>query len=100
MKYRIGEPVIVTQDGVNRVGVILDQYLISKQLMYDVLLETRSAIGPISATSKGNYNYINQSLTTKLCESQAITPTFSYKELAADDLLPICKTYSAGKASW
>jgi hypothetical protein len=39
MAYKPGESVIVTQDGVNRVGTVLDQYVVNKQLVYDVLLE-------------------------------------------------------------
>ena len=44
MAYKSGESVIVTQDGVNHVGTILDQYVVNKQLVYDVLLENRSAL--------------------------------------------------------
>ena len=39
MSYKAGEDVIVVQDGVNRVGVVLDKHVINKQVVYDVLLE-------------------------------------------------------------
>ena len=39
MAYRPGQTVIVTRDEVNHVGVVLDQYLINKAVVYDVLLE-------------------------------------------------------------
>ena len=37
--YKPGKTVIVTQDDVNRVGVVLDEYKVNKQTVYDVLLE-------------------------------------------------------------
>ena len=61
MGYKAGESVIVTQDGTNRVGTVLDRYVVSKQVVYDVLLENRSAMVMISTS--GNDTYINKSLT-------------------------------------
>ena len=96
--YRQGETVIATQDGVNRVGVILDQYVVNKQAVYDVLLENRSTLVMIS--TNGRHQFVNRILTEKLCESEQIQTTIPYKQLVADDALPICRSYSAGKASW
>jgi hypothetical protein len=98
MGYKAGESVIVTQDGTNRVGTVLDRYVVSKQVVYDVLLENRSAMVMISTS--GNDTYINKSLTSKLCDTEVIESNVPYKQLVADDALPICRSYSAGKASW
>ena len=102
MRYNAGETVIVTQDGVNRVGVVLDCYVVQKQLVYDVLLENRSAMVMItkSGLGSGKTTFINKALTEKLCDTDAIESTIPYKQLVTDDALPICRTYSAGKASW
>jgi hypothetical protein len=98
MGYKAGESVIVTQDGTNRVGTVLDRYVVSKQVVYDVLLENRSAMVMISTS--GNDTYINKALTSKLCDTEVIESSVPYKQLVADDALPICRSYSAGKASW
>lgn len=98
MRYTAGETVIVTQDEVNHVGVVLDQYVVQKQIVYDVLLENRSAMVMINTLGKNTF--INKSLTSKLCDTGDIQSTIPYKQLVANDALPICRTYSAGKASW
>lgn len=98
MGYSAGETVIVTQDEVNHVGVVLDRYVVQKHVVYDVLLENRSAMVMINTT--GKTTFINKALTEKLCDTDAIESTIPYKQLVADDALPICRTYSAGKASW
>jgi hypothetical protein len=98
MGYSAGETVIVTQDEVNHVGVVLDRYVVQKQIVYDVLLENRSAMVMINTLGKNTF--INKSLTSKLCDTGNIESTIPYKQLVADDALPICRTYSAGKASW
>jgi len=98
MGYSAGETVIVTRDEVNHVGVVLDRYVVLKHVVYDVLLENRSAMVMINTAGKNTY--INKSLTEKLCDTGAIESTIPYKQLVADDALPICRTYSAGKASW
>ena len=90
MAWKAGETVIVTQEGVNRVGVILDKFLVSKQTMYDVLLENRSAITMINSSSN-NKTYINRSLTKLLCDSNVIETTIPYAELLANDELPIVR---------
>jgi hypothetical protein len=102
MGYTAGETVIVTQDEVNHVGVVLDRYVVLKHVVYDVLLENRSAKVMItrSGPESGKTTYINKGLTGKLCDTGAIESTIPYKQLIADDALPICRTYSAGKASW
>ena len=98
MGYSAGETVIVTQDEVNHVGVVLDRYVVLKHVVYDVLLENRSAMVMINKSGKNTY--INKELTEKLCDTGAIESTIPYKQLVADDALPICRSYSAGKASW
>lgn len=90
MAYRPGRTVVVTQDGVNRVGVVLDQYLINKSVVYDVLLENRSAMCMINTNSKHS-TYVNKHLTTMLCDTEMIQTTIPYKQLLADDALPITK---------
>ena len=98
MGYSAGETVIVTQDEVNHVGVVLDRYVVQKQIVYDVLLENRSAMVMINTLGKNTF--INKSLTSKLCDTGNIESTIPYKQLVADDALPLCRSYSAGKASW
>ena len=98
MAYKPGESVIVTQDGVNRVGTVLDQYVVNKQLVYDVLLENRSALVMIS--TKGKHSFVNRILTNKLCDTNIVQSNIPYKQLIADDAMPICRSYSAGKNSW
>ena len=98
MAYKPGESVIVTQDGVNRVGTILDQYVVNKQLVYDVLLENRSALVMIS--TNGKHSFVNRILTNKLCDTNIVQSNIPYKQLIADDAMPICRSYSAGKNSW
>ena len=98
MAYKPEESVIVTQDGVNRVGTVLDQYVVNKQLVYDVLLENRSALVMIS--TNGKHSFVNRILTNKLCDTNIVQSNIPYKQLIADDAMPICRSYSAGKNSW
>ena len=98
MAYKPGESVIVTQDGVNHVGTVLDQYVVNKQLVYDVLLENRSALVMIS--THGNHSFVNRILTNKLCDTDIVQSNIPYKQLIADDAMPMCRSYSAGKNSW
>ena len=88
--YRPGETVIVTQQETNKVGVVLDTFLVNKSRFYDVLLEDRSALCIIS-TSPSSKTRINKMLTKQLCETGAITTTIPYKELLEQELLPITK---------
>jgi hypothetical protein len=89
MSYKAGEDVIVVQDGVNRVGAVLDKHVINKQVVYDVLLENRSAVIYVS-TMQNAKTRIDKHLTKLLCESEAITSTIPYKEMLANEALPIC----------
>ena len=75
MGYRAGETVIVTQDEVNHVGVVLDRYVVVKHVVYDVLLEKRSAMVMITKSSPGlgKTTYINKALTEKLCDSTNVS---------------------------
>lgn len=98
MAYKPGESVIVTQDDVNHVGTVLDQYVVNKQLVYDVLLENRSALVMIS--TNGKHSFVNRILTNKLCDSGIVQSNIPYKQLIADDAMPMCRSYSAGKNSW
>ncbi len=90
MAWKAGDTVIVTQEGVNRVGVILDKFHVSKQTMYDILLENRSAITMVNSSSN-NKTYINKTLTKLLCESDKIVTTIPYNELVASESLPIVR---------
>jgi hypothetical protein len=89
MSYKAGEDVIVVQEGINRVGVVLDKHVINKQVVYDVLLENRSAVIYVS-TMQNAKTRIDKHLTKLLCESEAIISTIPYKEMLANEALPIC----------
>lgn len=91
MASKPGDSVIVTQDGVNRVGVILDKYIASKTVVYDVLLENRTAVCMINANPNSS-TYVNKTLTKTLCDSEIIETTIPYKFLFDNDLLPITKS--------
>jgi hypothetical protein len=99
MPYKAGDEVIVTSEGVNKVGVVLDRRVINKSSVYDVLLENRSALVMLN-TSNSMRNYIYKNLTEKLCESGQIQSTIPYKDLVANEQLPHLDANSAGKASW
>ena len=90
--YKEGQTVIITQDGVNRVGVILDRYLLgnTKMIVHDILLENRSAIIMINTNTKAN-TYINSNLTARLCDTGTIQTTIPYRQLVAEEALPIIK---------
>ena len=99
MAYKEGDEVIVTSEGINRVGVILNRRIINKSSVYDVLLENRSALVMLT-TSNSNRNFINKALTEKLCNTEIIQSTIPYKELVANEQIPHLDANSAGKASW
>ena len=90
MSYKIGETVIITQEGTNRVGVILDKFVVNKGVMYDVLFENRSAMTMVN-TNTSCRTFINKYLSGLLCESGMIQTTIPYKELLATDQLPIVR---------
>ncbi len=90
MSYKTGQPVIVTKEGVNHVGIVLDKYIASKATLYDVLLENRSAFTAIN-TAKSKQIYINRELTSRLCDTNMIVPTMNYNELFENDQLPIVR---------
>ncbi len=89
MGYKPGQDVIVVNEGVNQVGVILDKHVFNKQVVYDVLLENRSALIYVSTSSNSKVR-IDQYLTRLLCDTGAITSTIPYKEMLANEELPIC----------
>ncbi len=90
MSYKVGQPVIVTQEDVNRVAIILDKFVVNKVTMYDILFENRSAMTMVNA-SRSKQTYINKELTEKLCDSGTIVPTMNYAELLEADQLPIVR---------
>jgi hypothetical protein len=90
MSYKTGDAVIVTKEGVNHVGIVLDKFQINKSTMYDVLLENRSAFTMIN-TAKSKQIFINKELTTKLCDSGTVIPTMNYNALFDADQLPIVR---------
>jgi hypothetical protein len=99
MAYKEGDEVIVTSEGINRVGVVLNRRIFNKLSVYDVLLENRSALVMLT-TSNSNRNFINKALTEKLCDTEIIQSTIPYKELVANEQIPHLDANSAGKASW
>ena len=91
--YNPGETVIVTQDDINKVGVVIDQYKVNKQTVYDVLLENRSALCMITTAPK-HTTRINRSLTNNLsidCGGP-IEAKVPYRELVESESLPITKS--------
>ncbi len=91
MSYKVGETVIVTQNDINRVGVVLDKFVVSKRVVYDILLENRSAVCMVCTTPNSSA-FINKPLTERLCKTEIIQPTFSYQVLLQQDELPITKS--------
>lgn len=87
MAWRSGDEVIVTSEGVHRVGVVLDRRILNKSSVYDVLLENRTALVMLN-TAHSAHNYINRALTTRLIDSGMIKSTIPYKELVAAEALP------------
>jgi len=99
MGFKNGQTVIVTSEDAHKVGVVLDRRVINKASVYDVLLEDRSALVMLN-TAPSARNYINKTLTAKLCDTEAIITTIPYKELVANEMVPHLDANSAGKASW
>jgi len=99
MAFKAGDEVIVTQEGKNQVGVVLNKRVINKLSVYDVLLESRSALVMLG-TAPSLKTYVNKQLTAKLCDTEMISSTIPYKELVANEQIPHLDAYSAGKASW
>jgi len=91
--YNPGETVIVTQDDVNKVGVVIDQYKVNKQTVYDVLLENRSALCMITTAPK-HTTRINRNLTTNLSIEYGgpIEANVPYRELVETESLPFTKS--------
>jgi hypothetical protein len=89
MGFKPGQDVIVVNEGVNQVGVVLDKHVINKQVVYDVLLENRSALIYVSTSSNSKVR-IDQYLTGLLCDTGVVTSTIPYKEMLANEELPIC----------
>jgi hypothetical protein len=99
MGYKAGDEVIVTSEDKNQLGVVLAKRVFNKLSVYDVLLESRSALVMLG-TSNSAKTYINKGLTAKLCDTEMVRSTIPYKELVANEQLPHLDANSAGKASW
>ena len=86
-----GKTVIVssTEDTATKhqVGVIVKRFTHNKRVLYDVLLESRSAISALTTAPSSN-TYINRELTERLCETDCIVTTIPYQHLLENDLLP------------
>ena len=86
-----GRTVIVTTvdnpETTHQVGVIVKRFVHNKRVMYDVLLESRSAISALT-TAASNKTFINRELTEKLCDTDSIKTTIPYQHLLENDLLP------------
>jgi len=89
MGFKPGQDVIVVHDNKNQVGVVLEKHVISKQVVYDVLLENRSALIYVSTVSSSKTR-IDKYLTSLLCETGAVVSTIPYKEMLVNEELPIC----------
>ena len=90
MAYKVGDSVVVTSENKHQLGVVIDKYILKKQTVYDVLLESRSALIQLNTAVSKN-TYINRILTSKLCQTEIVTCNVPYKDLLDQDLLPICK---------
>ena len=99
MGFIAGDEVIVTTEDNNQLAVVLAKRVINKISVYDILLESRSALVMVGTASSAR-TYINKGLTSKLCDTETIKSTIPYKELLANEQLPFLDAYSAGKASW
>jgi hypothetical protein len=91
MGYKLGDPVIVTQEGTNKVGIVVQKFVVNKATMYDVLLESRSAISCIN-TAKSKQSYINKDLTEKLCDTGIVTPTMEYNFMFDNNQIPYTRS--------
>ena len=89
MVFKAGETVIITSEDNHQVGVVLDRHIVNKQTLYDVLLESRSALIMLGTAPSKN-TYINKVLTAKLCDTGVIETTIPYKQLLESENLPIC----------
>jgi hypothetical protein len=85
--FNEGQTVIVTTPEKHQVGVIVKKFKVAKRTMYDVLLESRSAISCVN-TAPSSKTYINRDLTKLLCESGKIEANINYQYLLQNDLLP------------
>lgn len=99
MAWKAGDEVIVTSEGVHRVGVVLDRRILNKSSVYDVLLENRSALVMLNTATSAN-NYINRALTARLIDSEMIKSTIPYKELVANEALPHLNANTSGANSF
>ena len=88
MAWKAGDEVIVTSEGVHRVGVVLERRIINKVSAYDVLLENRSTLIMLNTAASAN-NFINRALTSRLIDTESIKSTIPYKEMLANEELPI-----------
>ena len=91
--YKLGESVIVTEkisktEQKNMVGVIMNIKKVKGNIVYDVLMETRSVF-IILNTAPSSRLYINKTLSKIFCEPGHVIAKIPYKYLADNELLPI-----------
>jgi hypothetical protein len=87
MSYKEGNPVIVHTEDKKQVGVVIKKFVVNKNTMYDVLLESRSCVTCIN-TARSNNVYIDKTLTKTLIDSGEIQCTVPYQYLFENDELP------------
>ena len=86
-----GKTVIVTtvddSETKHQVGVIVKRFMHNKRVLYDVLLESRSAISALT-TATSSKTFINRELTERLCDTDSVVTTIPYQHMLENDLLP------------
>lgn len=65
MRFKLFEKVIVTQNGINKLGLLLNRSVKNKKTVFDVRLETGSEISYVTVDKKEDSIYINSYLTKK-----------------------------------
>jgi hypothetical protein len=87
MSYKEGNAVIVHTEDKKQVGVVIKKFVVNKNTMYDVLLESRSCVTCIN-TARSSTVYIDRTLTKTLIDSGEIQCTVPYQYLFENDKLP------------
>jgi hypothetical protein len=87
MSYKEGNVVIVHTEDKKQVGVVIKKFVVNKNTMYDVLLESRSCVTCIN-TARSSTVYIDRTLTKTLIDSGEIQCTVPYQYLFENDELP------------
>lgn len=87
MLYKEGNPVIINNEGKHEVGVVIKKFIVNKNTMYDVLLESRSCVSCVN-TAKSARVYIDRHLTKLLIDSGNIECTIPYHDMLENNELP------------